>query len=277
MAVNLVGLKMKNPVTVASGTFGFGLEFIDLVPLEKLGAITTKTITINPRIGNPQPRIVEVDGGMVNSIGLQNNGAKYFVKHYLSALAKINTALIVNIAGESVEEYSQVAAFLSKFKGIDALEVNISCPNVKKGCMLFGKDPSLTKEVISAVRKRTRLPLIAKLTPNVEDISVIAKAAVEGGADIISLINTIQHTVRVPGTDKTLTGGLSGPIIKQTALKLIRIVRKTVGVPIIGMGGIMNSSDAREFFAAGANVIAVGTANFVDPNTAIKIIKELGY
>lgn len=275
MAINLAGLKMKNPVTVASGTFGFGLEFADIVPLEKLGAITTKTITIKPRVGNPQPRIVEVEGGMVNSIGLQNNGAQYFVKHYLPKLRKIKTALIVNIAGETVEEYAEVAAFLSKYKGIDALEVNISCPNVKKGCMMFGKDPVLTKEVISAVRKKTKLPLIAKLTPNVKDISVIAKAAVDGGADIISMINTVQHTAKITGTDKTLTGGLSGPAIKQTALRLIKIVRKSVNVPIIGMGGIMNSSDAKEFFAAGADAIAVGTANFVDPGTAIRIIGEL--
>lgn len=276
MVVKLAGLEMKNPVTVASGTFGFGLEFEDLVPLEKLGAITTKTVTIKPRKGNPQPRLMEVENGLVNSIGLQNNGVEYFIESYLPKLKEIKTSLIVNIAGENVEEYEQVARVLSGHTGISAIEVNISCPNVKKGCMVFGKDPAMTKEVISAVRKACRLPLIAKLTPNVEDITVIAKAAVEAGADILSMINTVQHTAAIPGKKQTITGGLSGPAIKPTALKLIKQVRtKLPDIPIIGMGGIMGPDDAKEFFAAGANAISVGTANFIDPKIVIEIIKSL--
>ena len=276
MAINLAGLEMKNPVTVASGTFGFGLEFADLVPLEKLGAITTKTVTIRPRKGNPQPRLMEVENGLVNSIGLQNDGVEYFIENYLPQLKKIKTALIVNIAGETVEEYAQTADILCRREGISAIEVNISCPNVKKGCLAFGKDPQMTKEVISSVRAVCGLPLIAKLTPNVMDITSIAKAAAEGGADILSMINTVQHTVTIPGKNQAITGGLSGPTIKPAALKLIGLVRAAIpGIPIIGMGGIMSASDAKEFFAAGANAIAVGTANFVDPRIVIGIIEEL--
>lgn len=278
MAIDLAGLKLKNPVMVASGTFGFGIEFEDLVDLNKLGAIVTKTVTIKPRKGNPQPRIVEVENGMVNSIGLQNDGVEYFIKHYLPYLRRLKTSIIVNIAGETVEEYAKAAAALKDAKGIDAIEINISCPNVDKGCMVFGKDPGLTRDVISAVvdaRRDAHLPIIAKLTPNVDDIVAIAKAALDAGADIISMINTVQHTVKIPGMDRTLTGGLSGPAIKETALRLIKLVRKNIDAPIIGMGGIMNAADAGQFFKAGANAIAVGTANFVDPKTALKIIDEL--
>ncbi len=278
MGIDLAGLKLKNPVMVASGTFGFGIEFADLVDLNKLGAIVTKTVTLNKREGNPQPRLIEIENGLVNSIGLQNEGVEYFIKNYLPFLRKLDTAVIVNIAGETVEEYARVTGILAKEKGIDAIEVNISCPNVQKGCMVFGKDPNLTKDVISAVvhaRRDAHLPIIAKLSPNVDDITMIARAALEAGGDIFSMINTVQTTVEVPGTKKTLTAGLSGPAIKETALKLITQVRKEVKAPIIGMGGIMNALDAREFFKAGANAIAVGTASFVDPRTALKIIEEL--
>ncbi len=277
MAIILAGLEMKNQVTVASGTFGFGLEFADLVPLDKLGAITTKTVTIKPRKGNPQPRLMEVENGLVNSIGLQNDGVEYFIANYLPKLKKIKTALIVNIAGETIEEYVRTAEILCRQDGINAIEVNISCPNVKKGCIAFGKDPAMTKEVISAVRETCKLPLIAKLTPNVADITVIAKAALDGGADILSMINTVQHTTTIPGKSQAITGGLSGPTIKPNALKMISQVRAAFpGTPIIGMGGIMSASDAKEFFAAGANAIAVGTANFVDPGIVIRIIDEIG-
>ncbi|MFA5103999.1 MAG: dihydroorotate dehydrogenase [Candidatus Margulisiibacteriota bacterium] len=276
MAINLAGLKMKNPVTVASGTFGFGLEFADLVPLHKLGAITTKTLTIKPRKGNPQPRLMEVENGLVNSIGLQNDGVEYFIANYLPELKKIQTSLIVNIAGETVEEYVATVEILCRQEGINAIEVNISCPNVKKGCIAFGKDPVMTKEVISAVREVCKLPLIAKLTPNVSDITVIARAALDGGADILSMINTVQHTVTIPDKNQLITGGLSGPTIKPTALRLINQVRAAFpGIPIIGMGGIMGIKDAKDFFAAGANAIAVGTANFVDPRIVIGIIDSL--
>lgn len=276
MGVNLAGLKMKVPVTVASGTFGFGLEFADLVDLNKLGAVTTKTLTIKPRKGNPQPRLVEIENGMVNSIGLQNDGIEYFLKNYLPKLRKYDTSIIVNIAGETIEEYALAVKALKGIPGIHAIEANISCPNVEKGCMLFGKDPALTKEVISLLRKGTDLPLIAKLTPNVDDIVPIAKAAVEAGADIISMINTIQTTVNVPGGDKTLTAGMSGPVIKKTALKLISRVRKALPTtPVIGMGGIMCTADAKEFMSAGATAVAVGTANFIDPRIVIRICGEL--
>lgn len=275
MAVNLGPLELKNPVMVASGTFGFGLEFADIVDLEKLGAIVTKTVTLNPRKGNPQPRLIEVENGLVNSIGLQNDGVSYFISHYLPKLRKIKTSLIVNIAGETVEEYALVAKALKTEKGLSAIEINISCPNVDKGCMLFGQDPSLTREVVSIVRNETGLPLIAKLTPNVSDVIPVAKAALEGGADILSLINTVQHTVKVPGTQRTLTAGLSGPAIKQKAIELIKQVESEFDCPIIGMGGIANIDDARDFFKAGADAIAVGTANFVDPNTAVRIIEAL--
>lgn len=278
MKVNLSGLILKNPVMVASGTFGFGIEFADLVDLNKLGAIVTKTVTLNKRAGNLQPRLVEVENGLVNSIGLQNEGVEYFIKNYLPYLKTLDTAVIVNIAGETVEEYARVMEMLAKEKGIDAIEVNISCPNVQKGCMVFGKDPGLTRDVIGAVvnaRRDAHLPIIAKLSPNVDDIVVIAQAAIDAGADIISMINTVQITVNVPGIDKTLTAGLSGPAIKETAIKLIKQVRKQIKAPIIGMGGIMNVSDAKEFFNAGASAVAVGTANFIDPKTALKIIAGL--
>jgi len=273
--IKLAGLTLKNPVLVASGTFGFGLEYAGLVDLEKLGAVVTKTVTLNPRKGNPQPRLIEAENGLVNSIGLQNDGVSYFISQYLPRLRKIKTSLVVNIAGETVEEYALVAKALKPEKGISAIEINISCPNVDKGCMLFGQDPSLTKEVVSSVRKETGLPLIAKLTPNVDDITAIAKAALEAGADILSLINTVKHTVKIPGTNRTLTAGLSGPAIKPVALKLIKEVRAAVKAPIIGMGGIMDVNDAKEFFEAGADAIAVGTATFVDPGTAVRIIEAL--
>ena len=278
MKVDLAGLKLKNPVMVASGTFGFGIEFADLVDLNKLGAIVTKTVTFNKRSGNPQPRLVEVENGLVNSIGLQNEGVAYFVKNYLPFLRTLNTAVIVNIAGETVEEYAHVMKILAKETGIDAVEINISCPNVQKGCMVFGKDPGLTKDVISAVvnaRRDIHLPVIAKLSPNVDDITIIARAAIDAGADILSMINTVQTTVDIPGTNKKMTAGLSGPAIKETALRLIKKVRKQVQAPIIGMGGIMDAFDAKEFLNAGANAVAIGTANFIDPKTALKIIDGL--
>lgn len=299
MGINLNGLKLKNPVITASGTFG--IEYFDLVDPNKLGGITTKTITLKPREGNPQPRIIEVANGIINSIGLQNKGIDNFLKNDLPIMKKMlmrrspkmqnngelaprrpawqnegeKTALIVSIAGQTIKEYSELVQILDKQKGIDAIELNISCPNVSKGCMIFGKDASLTKELISAVRGKTSLPLIAKLTPNTNNIVEIAKAAENAGADIISMINTVQKTIRIKGSNKFLTAGLSGPAIKRIALKLIRRVHKTVKIPIIGMGGIMNVSDAKEFFRAGVKAIEIGTANFIDPQTSIKIIDAL--
>lgn len=275
MGINLGDLALKNPVIAASGTFGYGQEYKDIIDLNKLGAITTKTITLKPRTGNPQPRIIEVKNGIINSIGLQNDGIDYFIKHYLPFLKKLGTSIIVSIAGETPKDYAQLATILNSQKGISALEVNISCPNVKKGCMIFGKDPKLTDEVVRAVRNKTNLPLIVKLTPNTDIIDKIASAAENAGADIISMINTVQKKARIPGSLRYLTAGLSGPAIKATALCMIKKVHKTVNIPIIGMGGIMNIDDAKEFFAAGAEAIAIGTAIFIDPKIIINIIDAL--
>ena len=267
MGIELAGIKMKNPVMVASGTFGFGKEYSDYMDLSKLGAIVTKSVTLKPREGNPAPRIVETPSGMLNSIGLQNEGIEYFIKEHLPFLAKFNTPTIVNIAGESVDEYAQLAKILSKESMVKGIEVNISCPNVKKGGMCFGLDPALTKEVITAVRKATSQPVIAKLTPNVTDITVIAKAAVDAGADALSLINTLVGMSIDLETGKsrlgTLTGGLSGPAIKPVAIRMVYEVARAVKVPVIGIGGIMNGSDPAEVLLAGPKAVQGGPAKFI--------------
>ena len=273
--INLAGLKLKNPVMPASGTFGYGAEYADFFDLAKLGAIITKTITLKPRVGNPLPRLAEVPFGLVNSIGLQNDGVGYFLHKHLPYLRKIKTNLIVNIAGSTVAEYAKLAKILNRYSAIAALEINISCPNVKKGGMVFGCDPAATQKVIAAVRRETQKPIIAKLTPNVKDITVIAKSAANGGANALSLINTIVHAAPVPGTKKIVRGGLSGPTIKPIALQLVSEAVKAVDIPVIGIGGIMNTQDALEFLNAGAKAIQVGTANFVNPMTMIEIIEGL--
>jgi len=277
--MELAGIKLKNPVMVASGTFGWGKEYADYIDLNKLGAIVTKSITLKSREGNPPPRIVETPAGMLNSIGLQNEGLEHFLKEDLPFLAKFDTALIVNIAGESIDEYVELAKKLSKESMVKGIEVNISCPNVKKGGMAFGCDAGLTKEVIAAVRKATTQPIIAKLTPNVTDITLTAKAAVEAGADALSLINTIVGMSIDIETGKSrlgsLTGGLSGPAIKPIAVRMVYEVSHVVKVPVIGIGGIMTGNDAVEFFLAGAKAVQVGTANFVDTEASIKIVKEI--
>lgn len=279
LAIEIAGIKMKNPVMVASGTFGFGREYSEYIDLNKLGAIVTKSITLKPREGNPPPRIVETPAGMLNSIGLQNEGIEYFLKEYLPFLSKFVTPTIVNIAGETVEEYAELAKILSKETKVKGIEVNISCPNVKQGGMAFGVDPKLTAEVISAVRQSTNQPIIAKLTPNVTDITVIAKAAVRAGADALSLINTIVGMSIDIETGKsrlgTLTGGLSGPAIKPIAVRMVYEVAHATSVPVIGIGGIMSGNDAIEFFLAGAKAIQIGTASFVDTEAPVRIIKEI--
>jgi len=277
--MEIAGIKMKNPVMVASGTFGSGKEYGEYIDLNKLGAIVTKSVTLKPREGNPPPRIVETPAGMLNSIGLQNEGVEFFLKEHLPFLSKFDTPVIVNIAGETVEEYARLAKFLSGEPAVKGIEVNISCPNVKNGGMCFGIDPKLTIEVISSVRKATRLPIIAKLTPNVTDITVIAKAAVEAGADALSLINTVVGMSIDIETGKsrlgTQTGGLSGPAIKPIAVRIVYEVAKAVKAPVIGIGGIMTGSDAVEFFWAGAKAVQVGTANFIDTEASIRILKEI--
>jgi dihydroorotate dehydrogenase (NAD+) catalytic subunit len=277
--MELAGIKMKNPVMVASGTFGWGREYADYLDLNKLGAIVTKSITLLPREGNPPPRLVETAAGMLNSIGLQNDGLDHFLKEDLIFLSKFDAPTIVNIAGETAEEYAELARRLSKETIVKGIEVNISCPNVNKGGMSFGVDAGLTKEVIAAVRQATAQPVIAKLTPNVTDITVIAKAAVEAGADALSLINTlVGMAIDVETGDSRLgtrTGGLSGPAIKPVAVRMVYEVSRAVSVPVIGSGGIMNGRDAAEFFLAGARAVQVGTANFVDTEASLKVVREL--
>lgn len=277
--VNLAGIEMKNPVMVASGTFGWGEEYAELVDINKLGAIVTKSVTLNPREGNPPPRIVETPAGMLNSIGLQNDGLQVFLEKQLPFLSKFDTPVIVNVAGETTDEYLAVVEALSKEAKVAGIELNISCPNVKKGCMTFGVESEMTKSLVSAIRKKTKKPLIVKLTPNVTDITVIAKAAVDGGADALSLINTVLGMAIDIKTRKPKlangTGGLSGPAIRPIAIRCVWQVAQAVKVPIIGIGGIMTGEDAYEFILAGAKAVQVGTANFVDVEAAVKVIEGL--
>lgn len=276
LEVNIGKLRLKNPVMTASGTFGYGEEFAEFIDLSRLGAVVVKGLSINAKEGNPPPRLVETASGMLNAIGLQNIGIERFIKEKLPFLKTYDTSVIVNFFGDSVEEYETAAAMLSSQEGIHGLEMNISCPNKQAGWCIFGTDPKVTFEVVSAVRKRTALPLIVKLSPNVTDISVMARAAAEAGADALSLINTITGMAIDIKTRRprlgNVTGGLSGPAIKPVALRMVYEVYKAVKVPVIGMGGIMSADDAVEFMLAGASGIAVGTANFVNPLASIEIL-----
>jgi len=266
---------MKNPVMTASGTFGYGSEFTRFFDLNALGAIIVKTVTMQRRQGNPPPRIVETPGGMLNSIGLQNVGIDGFLRDKLPFLRSLRTPLLVNIAGKSVEEFAGLAKRLSDAEGVAGIELNISCPNVAGG-LDFGTDPRLTYEVVRAVRQTTSLPVIPKLSPNVNDITVIARAAADAGADALSLINTIlgmaidlrRRKPKLPGA----TGGLSGPAIRPIALRMVWEVAQAVTLPIIGIGGIMTGDDAVEFLLAGASAVQVGTANFLDPSAPLKVL-----
>jgi dihydroorotate dehydrogenase (NAD+) catalytic subunit len=282
LSVNLGKLKLKNPVMTASGTFGYGFEYADFFPLEKLGAVVVKGIRMEPCDGNATPRVAEVTAGMLNAIGLQGPGVEKFLtgEEYLPFLRKNNAVTIVNIWGKSIEEYAEVAARLdADSEGIAALEINISCPNVKEGGIAFGTDLKLASKVVSAVRETTNLPLITKLSPNVTSIADFAKATVDAGSDIISLINTITGMAINIETGRpkisNTTGGLSGPAIKPVAVRMVYDVAKAVNVPIIGMGGIMNADDAIEFMMAGASAVAVGTAIFQDPLAPIKVIEGI--
>ena len=273
------GIRLKNPVLVASGTFGYGEEYKDLLDLNALGGIVTKAITLEPRTGNPPPRIVETTSGMLNAIGLSNVGVDGFISEKLPFLQKLNTAVIVNVAGGTFEEYVEVARRLDDLPGVDGIELNISCPNVHEGGMAFGSQPKSAYRVISEVRQVTDLPLIAKLTPNVTDVAVIARAVEEAGADVLSLINTlvgmaIDLTTRRPKLSN-ITGGLSGPAIKPVALAMVWKAAQTVAVPVMGIGGIFHPEDALEFFIAGARAVQVGTANFADPACTIRIIEGI--
>jgi dihydroorotate dehydrogenase (NAD+) catalytic subunit len=280
LEVNIGGLKLKNPVIAASGTFGYEQECQDLVHAKDFGAIVAKSITLKPNAGNPPPRVWETTAGMLNAIGLQNEGVEDFITTKLPALKESGLKVIASIAGKRKQDYKTLAMLLDKTSA-DALEVNISCPNIEhnaKAC-LFAQDPADTASIIRSVRRQTRKPIIAKLSPNVTDITVIARAAERAGADALSLINTlIGMDVDIVNRRPCLgnvTGGLSGPAIKPVALRMVWQVHHCVKIPIIGVGGIMNTEDAIAFFLCGASAIQVGTANFVDPQSAINIIKGL--
>jgi dihydroorotate dehydrogenase (NAD+) catalytic subunit len=279
MAVQLGSLQLKNPVMTASGTFGYGEEYADYVDLNRLGAIVVKGLSLRPRLGNPPPRIMETASGMLNAVGLQNIGVDAFIEEKLPFLRKYNVAVIANIYGESYNEYQQVAKRLSSVKGVHALEVNVSCPNVQKGGLSFGANPKIAAMVTRKVKEETDLPVIVKLTPNVTDIAAIAVAVEKAGADAISLINTlagmsIDINKRAPHL-KNITGGLSGPAIKPVALRMVWQVVKCVSIPVIGIGGIMTARDALEFLMLGAKAIQVGTANFINPHATIDILEGM--
>ncbi|UCG14801.1 MAG: dihydroorotate dehydrogenase [Deltaproteobacteria bacterium] len=264
---------------VASGTFGYGQEYATLVPPERLGAVVVKGISLEPRAGNPPPRIWETCGGMLNSIGLQNVGLRNFLQEKLPWLRPLPVPVVVNLFGNTVEEYGELAAKLNGQDGVNALEINISCPNVKAGGMVFGSDPRMVFRVVSAVRSRTSLPVITKLTPNVTDITITARAAEDAGTDILSLINTVSGMAvdvrnRRPRLANVI-GGLSGPAIKPIALRMVWQVVQVAKVPVIGLGGIMTTEDALEFLIVGASAIQVGTANFVNPLVTLEIIAGL--
>jgi len=272
-------LHFKNPVLTASGTFGYGSEFDDFLDVSRLGGIIVKGTTLEPREGNPYPRMSETPSGMLNSVGLQNKGIDYFEKNIYPALVQYKTNVIVNINGSYIDDYVTLAERLGKLNGIPAIELNISCPNVKMGGMAFGTNPDSAREVIKAVRKVYPRKLIVKLSPNVTNIVDFALIAQEEGADSISLINTLLGMAidirKMKPALATTTGGLSGPAVKPVALRMVWQVAKAVTIPVIGIGGIMNSDDAIEFFLAGASAIEVGTASFIDPMASVKILEGI--
>ena len=277
MKVNIAGVEWKNPVTTGSGTFGFGREYSEYFDLSELGAVCLKALSAKPRSGNPSPRIAETTKGVLNSVGLQNPGAEAFIEKELPRLRKYDTKLIANLCGASVEDYTEVAQILDD--KVDMFELNISCPNVKEGGMAFGTNPKMVEEITQKVKAVSKVPLIVKLSPNVTDITEIARAAEAGGADAVSLINTllgmkIDINTRRPILHNNM-GGLSGPAVKPVAVRMVYQVRKAIKLPIIGMGGITSAEDAIEFMLAGANAIAVGTAGLVDPYAGVKVIKGI--
>ena len=277
-SVNLAGIPMKNPVTVASGTFGYGREFSNFFDLSKLGGIITKGTSLKPRSGNKPSRVYETPSGMLNSIGLQNPGVEYFAQNDLPFLRKFDTAVIVNACGSSIEEYVELCKVLNTLD-IDGVELNLSCPNVKAGCMAFGNTYEGVKQVTSEVRKVLDKPLIVKLTPNVTDIASIAKAVEDAGADGVSLINTllgmkIDINKRKPVLANN-TGGLSGPAIRPVAVRMVYQVAQAVNIPVLGMGGIVNGEDAIEFMLAGAQAVSIGAGNFINPYTSVNTVEEI--
>jgi dihydroorotate dehydrogenase (NAD+) catalytic subunit len=276
MAVEVAGLKLRNPVMPASGTFGYGQEFVPYLDLQRLGAIVTKGLSLKPKAGNPMPRIAETTSGMLNAIGLQNVGVDAFIADKTGDYRDLATPVIANFFGNTLEEYGEVARRLADVAEVAAVELNISCPNVKQGGIVFGTDPRAAAEVVSLVRRQLTKPLIVKLTPNVTDITVVARAVEDAGADAISCINTITGMAVDIRTRRpkiaNRTGGLSGPAIRPIAVRMVHQVVQAVKIPVIGIGGIMTASDALEFLIVGARAVQVGTANFVDPAAMLTII-----
>jgi len=279
MTVNVAGIPLRNPVMTASGTFGYGEEFAGYVDLESIGAFVTKGLSLKPRAGNPTPRIVETPGGMLNAIGLQNVGIDKFISKKVPFLRTVNTPAIANFFGNTVDEYAEMARRLDEIPEVAGLEVNISCPNVKQGGIVFGTDPECAVSVVSACRAVTIKPLIVKLSPNVTDVVAMARACEDAGADALSLINTLTGMAidlnRRRPVLANVTGGFSGPAIKPIALRMVWQVAKAVKLPIIGIGGIMNAIDALEFMLAGATAVQVGTASFINPGAAQKIAEDM--
>ncbi len=269
-------LELKNPVMTASGTFGYGTEYADFMDISRLGAIIVKGTTLNPRQGNPYPRMAETPSGMLNAVGLQNKGVDYFVDYIYPEVRKIQTNIIVNVSGSCIDDYVQTAGIINTLDDIPAIELNISCPNVKQGGMAFGVNPESAAQVVAAVRKAYDKTLIVKLSPNVTDITEIARAVEGAGADSVSLINTmlgmaIDAEKRKPILS-TVTGGMSGPAVKPVAMRMVWQTAKAVKIPVIGLGGICSATDAIEFLLAGASAIQIGTANFIDPSISEKVI-----
>jgi len=279
LSVNIGGIKLKNPVMTASGTFGYAREFENLIDLNRLGAIITKGLSLKPSMGNPPPRIVETPCGMLNAIGLENVGLVLFVQDKLQFLKQLSTPVIINIYGKDVREYAELASRIDDIEEIAGIEVNISCPNVKAGGVAFGTDPDEAFKVVKAVRNNTGKPLMVKLTPNVTDITLIARSVEDAGADSISLINTITGMAIDIETRRpklaNITGGLSGPAIKPIALRMVWQVVQKVKIPVIGVGGIMTAEDALEFLIAGAAAVQVGTASLINPRATVDIIEGI--
>jgi dihydroorotate dehydrogenase (NAD+) catalytic subunit len=281
MSVNVAGIRLKNPILAASGTFGYGVEFEDIVSLDKLGGFVVKGLSREPMAGNPPPRLFETAAGMLNAIGLQNIGARAFVEEKLPQLRKIkDTVVIANVYGYSTEEYQQTIRILNEGEGIAAYELNVSCPNVKQGGIVFGQDPSLLADVVAGARAATKRPLIVKLSPNVTSIARMARAAEDAGADAVSLVNTFLAMAIDPVTRRprisNVTAGLSGPAIKPIAVRMVYEASQAVKIPVIGIGGISTPEDVVEFLLAGATAVEVGTANFWDPRACERLVNQLG-
>lgn len=279
LRVNLGKIQLKNPVMTASGTFGYGTEYYDFFDVSRIGGIVVKGTTLRDRQGNAYPRMAETPSGMLNAVGLQNKGVEYFAENIYPTLLDLNTSIFVNVSGSTVEEYVETAAIINELDHIPGIELNISCPNVKEGGMTFGTSCPSAAQVVKDVRRVYGKELMVKLSPNVTSISEIAKAVEGEGADSISLINTLLGMAIHAETRKpvlsTVTGGLSGPAVKPVALRMVWEVSKSVGIPVVGMGGIMNATDAIEFLLAGATAIQIGTANFIDPTTPVKVLEGI--